>query len=301
MNKKYLPSKKFIKVTFISLGSIVCLYFIILYAKTYRTLKNPEIITSSQPAKQLLEKDTDGDGVKDWEEILWGTNINSPATFNNMPDKDYVDDKKKQTSLASGIPGSDSENLNETEKFSREFFSTILALKESGTLNEFNIANLARKFSAEIGTSANLTQNYTDSDVKIGADTLSAKKTYYDKFSKALAQAYKDGMGYEMATLSTYVTSEDINVGPILEISSFYKTYTKSLLDMQVPSSARNMHLELLNISDNMSSIFKNIGQANENSIIGLIAVSQYNANEVRLEKTLLDFLAYFKANGIVK
>ena len=28
----------------------------------------------------LIEKDTDADGVKDWEEALWGTNKNNPDT-----------------------------------------------------------------------------------------------------------------------------------------------------------------------------------------------------------------------------
>lgn len=299
MNKKYLPSKKFIKVALVSLGALFAIYFIILYTKTYRSLKNPEIITSTMPAQALIEKDTDGDGVRDWEEILWGTNINLASTF-GMPDKEYINNKRKDVALVNNTSVVNTENLNDTDKFSREFFSTIIALKESGNLNSFNIANLATKFSSDLGSTANLAQNYTSEDIKLSSDTLTEKKAYYSKFSKALADAYNNGMGYELVALSDFAKSEDLNNAQIIKISNYYKALTKALLEMKAPPSAQKMHLDLVNISDNMYLIFKNISQVENDSLIGLIAISQFNANEEKLEKTIQEFLAYFKASAII-
>ncbi len=300
IDKKYLPSKKFTKIAVTSVATLVIVYFIFLYSKTYITLKNPEITTISVPVQELLEKDTDGDGVRDWEEILWGTDINLPATF-NTPDKTYVDNKKKEIASNNKTETDSVEKLNDTEKIAREFLATVLTLKESGNLNTSNITNLAKKFSGDIGNQASLLEKYVMADIKQGPDTAVAKKTYYDKLTKAMATAKSNGMGDELQTIASFFSNDNQNNASLIKIASTYSTLTKTLSTMQVPASAVELHLALLNESENMSMIFKNITEINDNSIVGLIAISQFEINEPKLEKTIASFITYFKSNGIIR
>ena len=300
MNKKYLPSKQFTKIALISLGVIVLIYFIVLYAKTYTTLKHPTITTTTVPVQELLEKDTDNDGVKDWEEVLWGTNVNSPATF-GMPDKEYVNNRRKEIATKNDAGSDTGEKLNDTEKIAREFLTTILTLKQSGSLNAFNISNLAQKFSKDIGTQADLQITYTEKNLIAGPDTVAGKKAYYAAFSKAISTAKKGGMGSELASLANYFSEDNSDTTELVKIADTYSALTKSLKNMAVPPSANVIHLALMNESENMAKIFKNITELNDNSIVGLIAISQFEANEPEIEKTIQSFITYFKTNAIIK
>lgn len=273
---------------------------VILYRKTYVTLKNPTITTTTVKVQELLDKDTDSDGIKDWEEVLWGTDINTSATF-GMNDSIYVENKRNELNANNGIEGSGAQNFNDTERIAQEFLATILTLRESGNLNTFNITNLAEKFSKDIGTTAELRATYKSADVRTATDTAASKKAYYDTFSKALATAKKNDMGNEIVVIADYFSSEESDAAALTKLSNTYATLTKSLKSMNAPSSAAALHLELLNESDNMAAIFKNIAQIDDDSIIGLVAIAQFEINEPKMEKTLADFLAYFKSNAIIK
>lgn len=275
---------------------------VFLYSKTYKTLKNPTITTSTAKFQELVDKDTDSDGVKDWEEVLWGTDPSKSATF-GMSDKDYIANKRKEISAKNETGDNTSvSNPNDTEKLAQEFLAAVIALKESGNLNSFNINNLAQKFSQDIGTDATLKTSYTANDIqKASTDTAAVKKAYYDKLTKAIAAAKKSGMGGEVNEVANYFSNESANPKALIQLTGTYATLTKSLKSMQVPTSAATMHLDLLNESDNMASIFKNISEINDNSIIGLVAIAQFELNEPKMEKTLSDLIAYFKTNAIIK
>ena len=92
----------------------------------------------------LIQRDTDGDGVPDWEEALWGTDKNKKITFNDTPDATYIENKKKELKIEGNVIA-DATKLTETEKFAREFFTSYSAMKSSGqidqnTINDFSSA-----------------------------------------------------------------------------------------------------------------------------------------------------------------
>ncbi len=301
---KYLPSKQFVKIACGALVVIFIIYMVILYKKTYTALKNPAITTSTVPVQTLLDKDTDNDGVKDWEEALWGTDISNPKSF-GVPDNEYIAQKRKMLDTQGEIGAAGSQNLNDTEKIAREFLTTIVSLKESGNLNAFNIGNLATKFSTDVGAGATLQKKYTATDITTGADTIASKKAYYDKVSKAIAAAKTGGMGTELSVIAKYFSAGDTaptDSSQINKLATIYTTLTKSLKSISaVPPSAVQMQLDFLNEADNMASIFKNISQIGDNSIVGLVAVAQFQNNEPAMEKTLASLITYFKASGIIK
>ncbi|MEN9582139.1 MAG: hypothetical protein RL641_93 [Candidatus Parcubacteria bacterium] len=297
--RKYLPSRKF---TFRALGILVGLliiYLVFLYAKTYSAIKNAEIKTVTSTAENIIEKDTDGDGLRDWEEALWGTNPAMPATFGE-PDKNYVEKKRKQMAENSGTQNGQ-EDLDATETLAKEFLSTLIALKQSGNLNQFNITNLAQKFSTNIGKDVDLPNHYTISDIKTGKDDKASRNAYYAKVKSATLVAKKGGMGSELKVIADFFSSEKLTKDGMLSLAKTYSTFTKSLAGLEVPPSATEKHLAVINESYNMSLILNNILEVENSSIVGLIAIAQFEKHEPKLTQSITDLTNYFKASGIIK
>ncbi len=300
---KYLPSKKFFKIASGVLVLIVLGYFGFLYNKTYNAIKNPEITTVTTPVKDVIEKDTDNDGVRDWEEALWGTNPENPSTF-GMPDKDYIEKKRQEIAALNQIntqTTSGAEPVNDTEKIAREFLSTIIALQQSGSFNQENISKLAQKFATDIGQTAAIDNRYKDTDLSLSGESTEAKKAYYLNITKIIAVAKSGGMGGELNTISDFFSQENSDNTPILSLSNTYSKLASALLKTSVPPSAKTFHLDLLNLSFAMSTIFKNISATNDNPIVALVGVSQYQNYESKLESSIIALTNYFRTSGIIK
>src|SRR3990172_5996419 len=173
---KYLPSKKFIVITLIIIGAVGIPLAAINYFFSKKNNKglvaNMASIMAGKDIDQnitlnnLVQKDSDGDGLFDWEEALWGTNPNNKYTNEGITDSEFIAQKKKE--LAASEDGQTEtqgeENLNETEKFSREFLATVTALKQTGNLNEGAISNIANVVGEKVGNS-NLPNNYRVTDL----------------------------------------------------------------------------------------------------------------------------------------
>ena len=96
---------------------------------------------------KLINKDSDKDGLKDWEEGLWSTDLNNPDTDGDgTNDGDEVDDNRNPNlpgpddELNQGFVLQKKENNNEnfeedltaTDLFSQNLFGEYLSLRGSG-------------------------------------------------------------------------------------------------------------------------------------------------------------------------
>ena len=118
----------------------VAAYFVI--GKTQKeTYVAPETTNSVQSA--VLAKDSDNDGLKDWEEQLWKTDpYNSDTDGDGTPDGLEIkqgrnplvagpNDKLDTNTVTSKINTETQGDLSETDKFSRDLFVRIVAAKNA--------------------------------------------------------------------------------------------------------------------------------------------------------------------------
>lgn len=84
------------------------------------------LVYQSTTIGELVNKDTDGDGIPDWEEKLWGTDPTKKETTPGIPDGLAIQ-KLKAAQGINETTSSGPENLTHTDEFSRELFSTIAA------------------------------------------------------------------------------------------------------------------------------------------------------------------------------
>jgi hypothetical protein len=194
---QYLPSKEFQKrVTKIGLLLLVVL---IIRFGAYPLIQNiftknkiPDNIT----VKQFVDIDTDGDGLPDWEESIWGTNPKKTDTDDDgISDFDFVNSKKQ------GLLATDQ---NETTILSAEILQTLFALLNKGANTPEALANLGDAAGQSI-INPELTNKYTASSFNVVGSSKNEVKNYYTSFQKAYTAYSKSKAPNEFELLSVAI------------------------------------------------------------------------------------------------
>ncbi len=152
MNKDFfLKNKKVFLVSF-----AVLFVFLAFFIKTKSVFKNSSLkqtglVYNNETVGDLISTDTDGDGVLDWEESLWGTDPTKKDTSGNgLGDAAEIEKMKQATGKSTLGLAQSEENLTETDKFSRELFTTIVALNQTGGLDQNTVDKLSSSLIQQI-------------------------------------------------------------------------------------------------------------------------------------------------------
>lgn len=288
---KYLPSKKFSIAIAVCIG-LVLVFFAVSYASkvhTYNAKKEAELKTGKLTVNELLQKDTDGDGVMDWEEALWGTDKNKSATFNGTPDATYIKNKKADLNIKEPTD----QELTETDKFARGFLAAFTAMKDTGNVDSKTITNFGSALGQKIATPA-LIDQYSIKDLKIDTSGDTTKKNKYYKAVSDLFETYKnDGIGNELDIVSNSLTqaSSGTNVKPdeLILISQAYKDFASKMLLLTVPEDLSSYHLKIINSSNNTGIAVEKLTKIATDPVVGLSGLSEYQKYSEELVNAAAD------------
>ncbi len=277
--KKYLPSKNF--AIFVGGGLALALIVFGIFGlvrgkESFSSLKTKDISsTSGTTLSDLLQTDTDLDGVLDWEEALWGTDKNLKASFNGTPDAVYVKQKKESLAVEDNI-----ESLNETDKFARAFFASYLALESSGGDTE-TIKKFGQAVGEKIGD-PNLVNVFAEGDAKIisTANTTDVKR-YYSKIQVVFDQYRGTGMGDEIdivnsGMINTQTGASLENNNKLRIIGEAYKKFADEIMNIEVPREYLNIHVKMANSAYNTGVSVLSMTNINDDPIVGLSGIAQY-------------------------
>lgn len=276
----YLPSKNFQKI----IGSvvlIVILFFVVNYFISRKeSFKNKDLLNiNNKTISEIRSIDTDYDGLYDWEEKLWGTDINNKFTFDGIADTDYVANKKKSLN----INEANDKIETETDKFAKEFFSTYLALQtnqvDPNTINNFSEALGNSIVNKEIPNSYELNQ------IKTTNDTTSENQIKYYLELKKLFESYQNkGLGNELEIASRNLVQytnqgKAESIEELLVIGDMYIEFTKKALQITVPVDLAEYHLDIINASNNAGKSVIDMSKVIGDPVVGLSAISNYEKN----------------------
>ena len=246
---------------------------------TRKHTKNVALIAKQQEAltstiSEIVGKDSNNNGIADWEETLYGLNPEKDGAKN----KSIIDAKKKelgQTEILQSTPA-----LNETEKFSREFFATIMALQQAGTLTPEAIAGLATSLSNSIAGSSKdaYKSSYTSASIKTVSVSTSATTKYLTALGTLLTKYKAQDIGVEMQSIGIALSQNDPR--PLLALSDIARSYTnltKALLALSVPTSLAANHLALVTSTDIIAKTLPDIEQILSNPLLALPALAEYS------------------------
>lgn len=251
--KNYLPSKK---LSFFILIVLIIFCFFLFGKKLLLPFTSPEKKIekikkelSETKVVDLITSDVDNDGVYDWEETLWRTDLNNKKTFDNVPDRDWINMRKKELDIEEKSTIETGEKMTETDKISRELFSTFLALNQKGLINETSIEELGNVFSKDIllGKSE-IEVAEDDISFKIINDTPQNKENYRQNILKILEKYQERGLGKELVALSVIVEDPETNFDlKSLSLSAkAYQEVAEEFLNIEVPDTVSENHKKII-------------------------------------------------------
>lgn len=235
-----------------------------------------------------VSKDTDGDGLPDWQETLYGTNLNVADT-----DGDGISDGEAvrqglltPTALASqlpndpvgeeDIPGEPPAPGSLTEQFSRAFLETYIQAGGGQQMTveqqETTVQNLLLMYRDEaVGT---LGSSYTKLSVRTNP-TISAT-SYAGTIEQVLETAIPDAPDSDGILLAERLIKNDDETarGRLLELAVQYERGATNLLTVTAPPPLADNHLKLMQAVDQYGNAVAAIGAYEKDPVLAMGALS---------------------------
>ena len=308
--KNYLPSKKF---TYVFIACVVALVIFLLVSNiffgknSYLALGKKGQLQSDEKLtiENLLQKDSDGDGVMDWEEALWGTDSNKKASFNDISDSEYIKNKRKELKISGGEGLTLEEGgLTETDKFAQEFFASLSAMKQSGQIDQNTINNVSASLGQNI-VDPSLIDKYSEKDIILDEnDGTDIQENYYTN-AQNLFESYKEkGIGDEIEIVGTIASSGAIGneeyANKLAIIADAYQEFAEKMIKTSAPGSLAQYHIKIINNAYNTGIAVRNMIKVANDPIVGLSGLSQYQKYSDDLISSVEELEIILTINGII-
>jgi len=244
--------------------------------------------------KAYAVQDTDGDGLPDWEESLYGTDPTKADTDGDgVNDADAVKrglvklsvaaqapSDATGTDLAATIPGTAAASSTLTDQFSRIFFNNYIQSRGDTEPTDDEMQTFVQNAIASLEQNQQRPDVYTTSDIKVagqGADALTA-------YAAAVETAFSTNSPRLPYSELTYFTdasqkgdaSAAANIGLI---SKGYADTAAAITKIPVPSEAAAADLGLVNAMARLSETIADLGSVQSDPIRAMLGLEEYNTD----------------------
>ncbi len=244
----------------------------------------------------LVNRDTDGDGIMDWEENLWGTDPAKKETTLGIADSLAIEKIKAEEGVGESgnflqnITQINTENLTQTDQFSRELFATIVAANQAGTMDEAAIESLTTSLSEKI-QNAPPRKVFSVFDIKTTTDNSAQSFTNYNK---SLSDIYKKNPAVSytiLDVLQKFIIDENsVDASALVKLEPIIKQTNNiitAMLKINAPQSIATLHLSVINSFQRLVENISDIKLYDSDAIMALGGISKYQENATRLETDL--------------
>ena len=267
------------------------------------------VATSTEGLSSELQNiDTDTDGLKDWEEVLLGTDPDKSDTDGDgtADGKEAVagrnplvkgpNDSQKETAK-NGIPN---EKLTQTDILSRDFFARYMELNQTGLSGDAQSQSELIGQVLKNGIVLSSPKVYTQKDMVISADESTAAIRKYGNEVGAIFKKNKNSRRDETVIANDSLEKEDPEILKEIDpIISTYKSILQSLLNTPTPQVMISMHTDLINSVSRFLFVAESLRQTDVDALKGLQGASGYMAAGESFFNALRALTTYFSSVGI--
>lgn len=242
--KKYLPSEKFMAIVLV-IVIFISIFFsikgIVTFFKNRKIDKNkPTQITIGQ----LIQKDSNDNGIADWEEYLWGLDPNKTGPEN----KEFILTKKKMLALNNDNLSADpSQAITDNEALSQEFFAAIVSLQQTGSLNDESLGAITNAIGDNVKTE-DIADIYTYNMMTVINDSPTANVTYQDNLSSLVTKYQDADIGNELTFIVQGLNNQDPQALYAAQtVAIAYQNFGKEFIKVPVPKVLAALQLSAAN------------------------------------------------------
>jgi len=305
----YLRNKKIFPIIFVILLT-TGVYFVFFKNKEKTIYENKKsAIASLLPSTiEDMGKDSDNDGLKDWEEILWKTDPNNPDT-----DADKTTDgeeiKQNRNPLVSG-PDDKLSPLDErltnqlepqtiTDTISQAVLNELLMKKQTGDLNSEELASSVVEIVDSLSQPLENAYNIDDLNIFPISDPEKIKQ-YGNELAGIMEQHFKDIIESELTILAKALEKQDeTEFQKLVKLELAYKNVSQEIIEIKVPEALSQKHLDITNSFDQIANELNKISQTLIDPTLGLIGFKQYLTTSQTAYDSLKNLNIYFLNNDI--
>ena len=278
------------------------LFSVVLIGGTYllaRGIESPRAAQASAESellKAIATKDSDADGLPDWEESLYGTDSRTTDTFQlGMTDGEAVarglvvpkaiaDIAVGTSSPASfdadGLPPPPEEGTL-TAAFAKTFFSLFVAAKQEnggGDLSESQMNEVATAAMDSLKATISVAPNYKSAkDLTVSGSGSAALLAFAESAEAVLLKNTSTATTSEIAYLTAVVQNNDeAALAHIASIAKAYRGSAAGLAVLPVPEELATDDLALVNAMMRVSEITTDFTRVNSDPLATMLALQQY-------------------------
>jgi len=277
--------------------------------------------TTDDLLKAISTKDSDGDGLPDWEEALYGTDPNKFDTFGyGMSDSQAVAKglivPKAATPIVNAtaatngsstpadafVPGGTPASGSLTEQFARNFFAQYLAAHQGGkTLSTADMTTFVTTAVEQLQASQVQQDAFTYGEVKVAGSGQATMRAYAVAAEAAFAANTVQLPKSELAYLNDAVTNNDTSaLDNITKISQAYTKIANAFIKLPVPTELATAHLALANALAQMDVVTSEFAAVNRDPILTSLGLANYTGDATAMRTAFVNIASALQHASVV-
>ena len=250
--------------------------------------------TETELIKSITAKDSDGDGLPDWEETLYGTDPHKVDTRGlgktdgeavaeglivpkAVADLPAPADATSTTATNLGLSSPGEGSL--TDIFSKNFFSIYLAAKDAAgrELTKDEISNLAANAVEKLTASVKPPADFrTARDIRVEGSGADALRTYAATAETVFATHTTNYPKSELEYLKEAVDGNTAALENVRDIAAAYRAIASGLAALTVPIEVRDAHVALVNALAGVGVLANDFTKYDTDPLLVMLATTQY-------------------------
>jgi hypothetical protein len=271
---------------------------------------------SSQAILQAYAaKDTDSDGLPDWEEALYGTSpdnahsiradtTDAQAVAQGLATPRYAaqaGDAPAQSGKSVAVPGPAPAAGSITEQFSRLFFDNYLATRGDTPPTAQEMQAFIQNAVSSLEQTRARPDAFSATDIKVSGSGDAALKAYAAAMDAASGSVSHPHLPYdELTYFSDAVQKNDAKA--IANVDAIGKTYLETataLAKVAVPQEAAASHLALVNAMARVGGSIEDLAVVNSDPIRAMLGLQSYAGDVTAFQNALSQLDAVFVRESV--
>lgn len=271
--QSYLPSRQFITRIIILIVLIVLAFGVYKISIFLKEKSKNKTATDLIIKPDTIQKDTNKNGIPDWEESLWGLDPKGDGVAN----KEFIMAKQQELAKNNNEVGTITTGTStENELLAKQFFAAIMSLQESGDLNDASLQIVVDTVGSKINTKP-IADIYTSAMFKKTPSTQASILAYFNAINELLAKYKNKNIGDELTFLATAIKNNDPKaIKATADVGLSYKAFGKELVGIPVPDVALPLIVSMANNYEKTGQSIEGLTKTLTDPIIGMQSLVNY-------------------------